>query len=171
MPTQGGCQGPRGVGCAQAESETSLCSPGLWAEGTAPLAAGHLSVLVIPCSLSSLDASVDASEESEKREAPCPPIPEEPLRREGRTALLVPPGCRRSIHDYCSRFEQHLRVIAHEAVGAFNPWLMAERSVQCRGLSSQRAGGGLPLLAACWGQREDTDQAADGGVEFAGGLL
>ncbi|XP_039110393.1 protein moonraker isoform X2 [Hyaena hyaena] len=83
-------------------------------------------VLGRPRSGNSLDASVDASEESEKREAPRPPLPEEPLRREGRTALLVPPGCWRSIHDYCSRFEQHLRVIAHEAVGAFNPWLLAE---------------------------------------------
>lgn len=33
---------------------------------------------------------------------------------------------RRSIVDYCRRFEHYLRVIAHEAVGSFNPWLIAE---------------------------------------------
>lgn len=112
------------------------------------------------CPLSSLDASVDAGEESEKREAPLPPLPEESLRQEGRTALLVPPGMRRSIRDSCSRFEQYLRMTAHEAVGAFNPWLVAERSVQHRGLhlgsgcrasAHREAGGGLPLLAACLG--------------------
>ncbi|XP_019672589.2 protein moonraker isoform X4 [Felis catus] len=83
-------------------------------------------VLERPRDGNSLDASVDAGEESEKREAPLRPLPEESLRQEGRTALLVPPGMRRSIHDSCSRFEQYLRMTAHEAVGAFNPWLMAE---------------------------------------------
>ncbi|XP_046945856.1 protein moonraker isoform X1 [Lynx rufus] len=83
-------------------------------------------VLERPRDGNSLDASVDAGEESEKREAPLPPLPEESLRQEGRTALLVPPGMRRSIRDSCSRFERYLRLTAHEAVGAFNPWLMAE---------------------------------------------
>ncbi|XP_045343260.1 protein moonraker isoform X3 [Leopardus geoffroyi] len=83
-------------------------------------------VLERPRNGNSLDASVDAGEESEKREAPLSPLPEESLRQEGRTALLVPPGMRRSIRDSCSRFEQYLRMTAHEAVGAFNPWLMAE---------------------------------------------
>ncbi|XP_025776036.1 protein moonraker [Puma concolor] len=114
-------------------------------------------VLERPRNGNSLDASVDAGEESEKREAPLPPLPEESLRQEGRTALLVPPGMRRSIRDSCSRFEQYLRMTAHEAVGAFNPWLMAERSVQhhglrlgsgCRASAHREAGGGLPLLAA-----------------------
>lgn len=103
---------------------------------------------------------MDAGEESEKREAPLRPLPEESLRQEGRTALLVPPGMRRSIRDSCSRFEQYLRMTAHEAVGAFNPWLMAERSVQhhglrlgsgCRASAHREAGGGLPLLAAYLG--------------------
>ncbi|GAB5580384.1 protein moonraker isoform X1 [Prionailurus iriomotensis] len=92
----------------------------------APKDPGASIVLERPRNGSSLDASVDAGEESEKREAPLPPLPEESLRQEGRTALLVPPGMRRSIHDSCSRFEQYLRMTAHEAVGAFNPWLMAE---------------------------------------------
>nr|XP_060503626.1 protein moonraker isoform X2 [Panthera onca] len=83
-------------------------------------------VLERPRNGNSLDASVDAGEESEKREAPLPRLPEESLRQEGRTALRVPPGMRRSIRDACSRFEQYLRATAHEAVGAFNPWLMAE---------------------------------------------
>ncbi|XP_078294059.1 protein moonraker isoform X3 [Panthera onca] len=83
-------------------------------------------VLERPRNGNSLDASVDAGEESEKTEAPLPRLPEESLRQEGRTALRVPPGMRRSIRDACSRFEQYLRATAHEAVGAFNPWLMAE---------------------------------------------
>ncbi|XP_043438671.1 protein moonraker isoform X3 [Prionailurus bengalensis] len=92
----------------------------------APKDPGASIVLERPHNGNSLDASVDAGEESEKREAPLPPLPEESLRQEGRTALLVPPGMRRSIRDSCSRFEQYLRMTAHEAVGAFNPWLMAE---------------------------------------------
>lgn len=70
----------------------------------------------------------------EKRGAPLVPLPEESPQKEGRVALRVPPGLRHSISDYCSRFEKYLRLVAHEAVGAFDPWLMAERSVQCRGL-------------------------------------
>ena len=87
--------------------------------------------------LSSLDESVVTEERSEKREAPLPFLSEDAQQTEGRAALFVPPAMRRSIGDYCRRFEHYLRVIAHEAVGSFNPWLIAERSV-----------GGLAL---CWG--------------------
>lgn len=80
--------------------------------------------------LSSLDESVGTEERSEKREAPLLSLSEDSLQREGRVALSVPPGMWRSIGDYCSRFEHYLRVVAHEAVGAFNPWLIAERSVE-----------------------------------------
>lgn len=70
-------------------------------------------------------------EKSEKREAPLLSLSEDPQRQEGRAALFVPPSMRRSIGDYCSRFEQYLRMVSHEAVGSFNPWLIAERSVKC----------------------------------------
>lgn len=87
--------------------------------------------------LSSLDESVGTEERSEKREAPLLSLSEDAQQTEGRAALFVPPAMRHSIGDYCRRFEHYLRVIAHEAVGSFNPWLIAERSV-----------GGLVL---CWG--------------------
>lgn len=80
-------------------------------------------------------------EKSEKREAPLLPTSEDSEPRKGRTALCVPPGMRRSIGDYCSRFERYLRMVSHEAVGSFNPWLIAERSVSwdvlCVGTSCQ----------------------------------
>ncbi|XP_011358065.1 protein moonraker isoform X2 [Pteropus vampyrus] len=80
-----------------------------------------------PCNGNSLDESVGTEEKSEKREAPLLSLSEDPQRQEGRAALFVPPSMRRSIGDYCSRFEQYLRMVSHEAVGSFNPWLIAER--------------------------------------------
>lgn len=70
-------------------------------------------------------------EGSDKRGVPLLPLPEEYPRKKGQAALRVPPGLRHSIGDYCSRFEQYLRLVGHEAVGTFNPWLLAERSVLC----------------------------------------
>ncbi|XP_010845747.1 PREDICTED: uncharacterized protein KIAA0753 homolog isoform X2 [Bison bison bison] len=79
-----------------------------------------------PCNGASLDESVVTEERSEKREAPLPSLLEDAQQTEGRAALFVPLAMRRSIGDYCRRFEHYLRVIAHEAVGSFNPWLIAE---------------------------------------------
>lgn len=81
--------------------------------------------------LSSLDENAGMEEKSEKREAPLPPLSENPQRRQGLLALSVPAGMWSSIGDYCGRFEQYLRMVSHEAVGSFNPWLIAERSVAC----------------------------------------
>ncbi|XP_034503185.1 protein moonraker isoform X2 [Ailuropoda melanoleuca] len=83
-------------------------------------------VLERPQNGNSLDESVGTDEGSEKRGAPLAPLPEECPQKEGRAALHVPLALRHSIGDYCSRFERYLRLVAHEAVGAFNPWLMAE---------------------------------------------
>ncbi|XP_036077906.1 protein moonraker isoform X2 [Rousettus aegyptiacus] len=83
-------------------------------------------VLGRPWNGNSLDESVGTEEKSEKREAPPLSLSEGSPRREGCTALFVPPSMRRSIGDYCSRFEQYLRMVSHEAVGSFNPWLIAE---------------------------------------------
>ncbi|XP_030778650.1 protein moonraker isoform X4 [Rhinopithecus roxellana] len=80
-----------------------------------------------PCNGNSLDESVGTEEGSEKREAPLLSLAEDSQQKEGRAPLFVPPGMRHSIGDYCSRFEQYLRIISHEAVGSFNPWLIAER--------------------------------------------
>ncbi|XP_059763383.1 protein moonraker isoform X1 [Balaenoptera ricei] len=83
-------------------------------------------VLERPCNGTPLDESVGTEERPEKRETPPRSLSEGAQQREGRAALFVPRGMRRSISDYCRRFEQYLRVVAHEAVGAFNPWLIAE---------------------------------------------
>ncbi|XP_064438634.1 protein moonraker isoform X4 [Mirounga angustirostris] len=83
-------------------------------------------VLERPQNGNSLDESVGTDEGPEKRGAPLVPLPEESPQKEGQVALQVPPGLRHSISDYCSRFEKYLRLVAHEAVGAFDPWLMAE---------------------------------------------
>lgn len=79
-----------------------------------------------PCNANSLDESVTTEEGSEKREAPLPLSREDLHQRKGQTPLSVPPRMRHSIGAYCSRFEQFLRIIAHEAIGSFNPWLIAE---------------------------------------------
>ncbi|XP_044104780.1 protein moonraker isoform X1 [Neovison vison] len=83
-------------------------------------------VLEEPRNANSLDESVGTDERSEKSGACLAPLPEECPQKDGQTVLHVPPGLRHSIGDYCSRFEQYLRLVAHEAVGAFNPWLLAE---------------------------------------------
>ncbi|XP_019515390.1 PREDICTED: protein moonraker isoform X2 [Hipposideros armiger] len=83
-------------------------------------------VLERPCDGNSLDENVGMEEKSEKREAPLPPLSENPQRRQGLLALSVPAGMWSSIGDYCGRFEQYLRMVSHEAVGSFNPWLIAE---------------------------------------------
>ncbi|XP_032947509.1 protein moonraker isoform X2 [Rhinolophus ferrumequinum] len=83
-------------------------------------------VLEKPWDGNSLDENVGTEEESEKREAPLLPLSEGPQQRQGHVALSVPPGMRSSVGDYCGRFEQYLRMVSHEAVGSFNPWLIAE---------------------------------------------
>ncbi|XP_029067551.1 protein moonraker isoform X1 [Monodon monoceros] len=83
-------------------------------------------VLERPCNGTSLDESVGTEERPEKRENALLSLSEDAQQKEGQAALCVPRGMRRSIGDYCRRFEQYLRVTAHEAVGSFNPWLIAE---------------------------------------------
>ncbi|XP_054990008.1 protein moonraker isoform X2 [Sorex araneus] len=78
-----------------------------------------------PCSGNSLDESVETEEQSERRETPQISL-ESSQQREGEIALFVPQDMRHNIRDYCSRFEQYLRMVSHEAVGSFNPWLLAE---------------------------------------------
>lgn len=78
-----------------------------------------------PCSGNSLDESMETERRSEKRESPHLSL-EGSQQKEGQVALSVPQDMRHSIRDYCSRFEQYLRMVSHEAVGSFNPWLLAE---------------------------------------------
>ncbi|XP_023412097.1 protein moonraker isoform X2 [Loxodonta africana] len=85
-------------------------------------------VLERPWNGNSLDESVETEERLKKREAPLLSLPEAALQKEGRALLSIPPAMLHSIGDYCSRFEQYLRMVSHEAVGSFNPWLIAERA-------------------------------------------
>ncbi|XP_075417269.1 protein moonraker isoform X2 [Tenrec ecaudatus] len=79
-------------------------------------------VLERPLNGNSLDDSVSTEESGKKREVPLLSL--QPI--EGRARLFIPPAMLHSIGDYCSRFERYLRLISHEAVGSFNPWLIAE---------------------------------------------
>ncbi|XP_035889118.1 protein moonraker isoform X4 [Phyllostomus discolor] len=83
-------------------------------------------VLERPWNGNSLDESVGTEEKLEKKEPPLVTVPEDSEPRKGRAALFVPAGMRHRIGDYCSRYEQYLRMVSHEAVGSFNPWLIAE---------------------------------------------
>ncbi|XP_067394091.1 protein moonraker [Emydura macquarii macquarii] len=47
-------------------------------------------------------------------------------QKECCTFLSVPKHMLWNILDYNSRYEQHLKLISHEAVGSFNPWHIAE---------------------------------------------
>ncbi|XP_059006066.1 protein moonraker isoform X3 [Mustela lutreola] len=95
-------------------------------------------VLEEPRNANSLDESVGMDERSEKSGARLAPLPEECPQKDGQTVLHVPPGLRHSIGDYCSRFEQYLRLVAHEAVGTFNPWLLAESSTPLEDVQASR---------------------------------
>lgn len=110
-----------------AVSERSLASHPIKITKTATRKCPEVNILLErPCSANSLDESMGTEEESEKREAPLPFFREDLHQKEGQTPLSVPPGMRHSIGDYCSRYEQFLRIISHEAIGSFNPWLIAE---------------------------------------------
>uniref|UniRef100_D3ZNS7 RIKEN cDNA 4933427D14 gene like n=1 Tax=Rattus norvegicus TaxID=10116 RepID=D3ZNS7_RAT len=113
-----------------AVSERPLASHPIKITKTATRKCPEVNILLErPCSANSLDESMGTEEESEKMEAPLPFFREDLHQKEGQTPLSVPPGMRHSIGDYCSRYEQFLRIISHEAIGSFNPWLIAER--QC----------------------------------------
>ncbi|XP_036885492.1 protein moonraker isoform X2 [Sturnira hondurensis] len=83
-------------------------------------------VLERPWNGNSLDESVGTEEKPEKRDPPLVALSEDSEPRKGRAALFVPAGMRCRIGDYCSRYERYLRMVSHEAVGSFNPWLIAE---------------------------------------------
>ncbi|KAM3875116.1 protein moonraker [Diretmus argenteus] len=49
-----------------------------------------------------------------------------PAERSSRTLISVPGGMRRNIQQYREDYEAYLRLVAHEAVGDFNPWAIAD---------------------------------------------
>ncbi|KAM8768271.1 protein moonraker isoform 2-T2 [Acanthopagrus schlegelii] len=48
-----------------------------------------------------------------------------PVERGGGTVITVPGSMLRNIRRYREDYEAYLRVVAHEAVGSFNPWALA----------------------------------------------
>nr|XP_021144456.1 protein moonraker isoform X3 [Columba livia] len=74
---------------------------------------------------------IDENKEAEEKLQPGKDIPQplaqNPLQKECCVCLSVPKHMLQSILDYNSRYEHHLRLISHEAVGSFDPWQIAER--------------------------------------------
>lgn len=50
-----------------------------------------------------------------------------PVERSSGTRISVPGGVLRNIRRYREDYDAYLRVVAHEAVGGFNPWAVANR--------------------------------------------
>ncbi|XP_069083093.1 protein moonraker [Pleurodeles waltl] len=72
------------------------------------------------------DGSIDVEEKSVSEGDRNPVPPKMFWPREGCTFLSVPRQMLKSIQDYKDRYEQHLKLISHEAVGSFNPWHITE---------------------------------------------
>lgn len=50
-----------------------------------------------------------------------------PVEQNRGTVISVPGSMLRNIRRYSEEYEAYLRVVAHEAVGSFNPWAVANR--------------------------------------------
>ncbi|KAJ7308946.1 hypothetical protein JRQ81_008226 [Phrynocephalus forsythii] len=66
------------------------------------------------------------SPEPRRQEGEQPPARHHPPRRTGGLSLSIPLSVLQSIRDYGSRYEQHLRGMAHEPVGSFDPWRVTQ---------------------------------------------
>ncbi|XP_029027675.1 protein moonraker isoform X2 [Betta splendens] len=67
----------------------------------------------------------EASQEEQLQPAWISTAPPEPGRSRG-TPISVPGGSLRNIRRYRESYETYLHKVAHEAVGSFNPWAIAE---------------------------------------------
>ncbi|XP_029468251.1 protein moonraker isoform X2 [Rhinatrema bivittatum] len=84
-------------------------------------------VLERPLEGEALGEDVAAEEESEVRSDALRPLPQEVAwMNKGRTFLSIPRQMLQSVHDYCDRYQRHLRLTSHETVGGFNPWQVTE---------------------------------------------
>ncbi|XP_009879771.1 PREDICTED: uncharacterized protein KIAA0753 homolog [Charadrius vociferus] len=77
----------------------------------------------------------DGNDSDEKKEAEeklqtgndiLQPLTWNSLHKERCVSLSVPKHMLQSILDYNSRYQHHLKLISHEAIGTFNPWQIAE---------------------------------------------
>ncbi|XP_030041821.1 protein moonraker isoform X2 [Microcaecilia unicolor] len=74
-----------------------------------------------------LSGAVELEEESENRADIPRPLPlKMAWQNKGCKLLSIPRQMLQSVCDYNERYERHLRLISHEAVGGFNPWHITE---------------------------------------------
>lgn len=81
------------------------------------------------CVPSAVDEDMEMEEKSRSGNDLQLLIPNMSWQKEGCIFLSIPRHMLQSILDYNNRYEQHLKLISHEAVGSFNPWHIAERYV------------------------------------------
>ncbi|XP_069471159.1 protein moonraker isoform X3 [Ambystoma mexicanum] len=83
--------------------------------------------IVLEEPLNPTDGSLDVEEKSEIENDNYPPVPEKMFwPNESCTLLSVPRQMLKSVHDCKDVYEQHLKLISHEAIGSFNPWHITE---------------------------------------------
>ncbi|XP_074017058.1 protein moonraker isoform X2 [Numenius arquata] len=73
-----------------------------------------------------IDENKEAEEKLQTGNDILRPLTRNSLHKECCASLSVPKCMLQSILDYTSRYEHHLKLISHEAVGSFNPWQIAE---------------------------------------------
>ncbi|NXA29395.1 MOONR protein, partial [Ibidorhyncha struthersii] len=71
------------------------------------------------------DENKEAEEELQTGNDILQPLTRNSLHKECCVALSVPKHMLQSISDYNSRYQHHLKLISHEAIGTFNPWQIA----------------------------------------------
>ncbi|KFV04290.1 Uncharacterized protein KIAA0753 [Pterocles gutturalis] len=77
-----------------------------------------------------IDENKEAEEGLQTGNGTLQPLTRNSLQKEYYVSLSVPQHMLQSILDYNSRYNHHLKLISHEAVGSFNPWQIAESLVE-----------------------------------------
>ncbi|NWR67403.1 MOONR protein, partial [Bucorvus abyssinicus] len=72
-----------------------------------------------------IDENKEAEEKLQTGNNILQPLTRNSLQKECLLSLSVPKHMLQSILDYNSRYNHHLKLISHEAVGSFNPWQIA----------------------------------------------
>ncbi|XP_060115610.1 protein moonraker [Heteronotia binoei] len=84
-------------------------------------------VLERPLDANAVEEDVEPDERLESRTHTTQPGTWDSSQRKQPCAFLsVPKNMLQSIHDYGTRFDQHLKCISHEEVGNFSPWHIAQ---------------------------------------------
>ncbi|XP_061868111.1 protein moonraker isoform X2 [Colius striatus] len=73
-----------------------------------------------------IDENKKAEEKLQTGNSILQPLTQNSLQKECCVSLSLPKHMLQSILDYNRRYQHHLKLISHEAVGSFNPWQIAE---------------------------------------------